>query len=210
MATEYLGDVIDIHGGGADLIFPHHECEIAQAEGATGRSPFSRFWLHTGMVRYEGEKMSKSLGNLIMVRDLLEAGWAPDALRLYMAQHHYREPWTFQEATLQQAAGTVERLSDAVGASAAAAGGDDERLDPQGAVNDFTTAMDDDLDTAAAITALTQLGDEIREAAAAGRDVRSAQTALRQMASVLGLTLDRDRPETRVSSGWDRHRERFS
>ncbi|NIW43258.1 MAG: class I tRNA ligase family protein, partial [Gammaproteobacteria bacterium] len=75
MSHKFLGQSIDIHGGGADLIFPHHESEIAQSECATGRRPFTRFWLHVAMVHYQGEKMSKSLGNLVMVRQLLESGY---------------------------------------------------------------------------------------------------------------------------------------
>ena len=89
MSTRFLGPTLDFHGGGGDLVFPHHECEIAQAEALTGRSPFVRAWLHTAMVEHEGAKMSKSLGNLVMVRDLLKH-WSPDALRLYLGRHHYR------------------------------------------------------------------------------------------------------------------------
>ena len=91
MATHLLGETIDIHCGGSDLVFPHHECEIAQSETVTGRQPFANFWVHVAMVGYEGEKMSKSLGNLVMVRELL-TDYSPDAVRLYLAQHHYRQP----------------------------------------------------------------------------------------------------------------------
>ena len=107
MSSKFLGDTIDIHGGGSDLIFPHHECEIAQAEpllndGQAGHVPFTRFWLHTAMVHHEGEKMSKSLGNLVMARDLLQS-WSPDALRLYMGSYHYREVWGHDPARLEWA-----------------------------------------------------------------------------------------------------------
>ena len=90
LSTKYLGNTIDIHSGGVDLCFPHHECEIAQVEPVTGVKPFVRFWMHTAMVYHEGEKMSKSLGNLVWVRELLKT-YSPDALRLYLARHHYRE-----------------------------------------------------------------------------------------------------------------------
>ena len=96
MSMKYLGPQIDIHGGGSDLIFPHYESEIAQSEGYTRRHPFARFWVHTGMVRYGGEKMSKSLGNLVMVREVLRHMTA-DALRLYLLSFHYRDEWTYED-----------------------------------------------------------------------------------------------------------------
>jgi L-cysteine:1D-myo-inositol 2-amino-2-deoxy-alpha-D-glucopyranoside ligase len=206
MATDLLGDTIDIHGGGADLIFPHHECEIAQAEGATGKRPFVRFWMHTAMVRHEGEKMSKSLGNLVMVRDLLESGWHPDAIRLYMHRHHYREPWEYHDESLQQAAASAELLRRAV----TAAGGSGERLNPRGALNTFRAAMDDDLDTATALFALEQLSRELLLAADEGKEIEPAQAVLRDLASIMGLRLDAAGPEARVIAGWDEHLKRFT
>lgn len=102
MSTSLLGSTIDLHSGGSDLLFPHHECEIAQVEGATGQEPFVRYWFHTAMVEHEGEKMSKSLGNLVMARDLLQ-DYTADALRLYMASHHYRHPWHYDAGELRVA-----------------------------------------------------------------------------------------------------------
>ncbi len=90
MAIKYLGKTVDIHGGGPDLCFPHHECEIAQVKPVLDHHPYVRYWMHTAMVGYQGEKMSKSLGNLVMVADLLYT-YSPDALRLYLGSHHYRE-----------------------------------------------------------------------------------------------------------------------
>ena len=121
MSLHYLGETIDIHGGGGDLVFPHHECEIAQSEQYTGVRPFVRFWMHIAMVRYEGEKMSKSLGNLIMARDLLQ-DYSANAIRAYLLSHHYRTPWDYDQAGLAQAATRVERYavashSDAVAGS---------------------------------------------------------------------------------------------
>jgi len=142
MATSLLGATVDIHGGGADLVFPHHESEIAQAEAATGQKPFVRFWVHTAMVRHDGEKMSKSLGNLVMVRDLLRT-CSPDALRLYLGNHHYRDPWSYSEAELEQA----EKLAFRLKAAATAIGGQGAASDPAGAEAAFRAAMEDDLDT---------------------------------------------------------------
>ena len=94
MAMGHLGDRIDIHGGGADLIFPHHTCEIAQSENATGVRPFVRRWMHGAMVRMDGEKMSKSLGNLVLVHDLLQR-YSADAVRVLLLSHHYRDAWEY-------------------------------------------------------------------------------------------------------------------
>ena len=206
MATRFLGNTVDIHGGGADLVFPHHECEIAQAEGATGQQPFARFWMHTAMVRCEGEKMSKSLGNLIMVRDLLEEGWHPDALRLYMHKHHYREPWEYHEASLEQAAALARLLRQAITARSGA----DNPLVTRGAVNSFTAAMDDDLDTPTALRIMEEFAEQIRRVAGRGRDVSQAQAALREMAAVFGLYLDATEPEERVTTGWNEHLAKFT
>ena len=204
MSSELLGDTVDIHGGGADLVFPHHESEIAQSEGAAGHEPFVRFWMHTAMVYYEGEKMSKSLGNLIMVRDLLE-DWSPDALRLYMAGHHYREPWPHDDEELAAAEQLAQKLRQAV----SVAGDGDTHIDPTMAQSAFVKAMDDDLNTPRAIKALEQLADATLTAVNAGQDVAAAQAALREMGYVFGLRLDQDGPEARVVEGWGRHLQRF-
>jgi L-cysteine:1D-myo-inositol 2-amino-2-deoxy-alpha-D-glucopyranoside ligase len=204
MSTYYLGDTIDVHGGGTDLIFPHHESEIAQAEVATGRQPFVRFWLHTAMVHHEGEKMSKSLGNLVMVRDLLET-WPPDALRVYLASHHYREVWSYDEEELARAARLAERLRDA----AAAEGDRGAALDPGASRDRFVRAMDDDLRTPEALATLDALAGEIVEGARAGKDVHAAQEELRSMGRVFGLRLDTEAPEARVTEGWERHLQSF-
>jgi len=205
MASHFLGSSVDIHGGGADLIFPHHESEIAQSEGATGQAPFVRFWMHTAMVRHEGEKMSKSLGNLVMVQDLRQT-WSAGALRLYLANHHYREAWSHDPAELEQA----ERLAYLLGAAAQAQGGSGLPYDPSWAQAAFTAAMDDDLDTPAALPVLERLAREITEAAGAGQEVRTAQESLAAMAGVLGLRLGVAGPQDDLLAGWQRHLERFT
>jgi cysteinyl-tRNA synthetase len=204
MATHFLGSMIDIHSGGADLIFPHHESEIAQAEPVTGQKPFVRFWVHTAMVRYESEKMSKSLGNLIMIRDLLEE-WPADAIRFYLGSHHYRQAWNYEAEQLAQAAQRVDRLRVAVTIS----GGSGEPFDPQPGQQLFNEAMAQDLDTPAATLVLDALGEQILAAARAGRQVEAAQKVLRQLAGILGLRLDKEALEARVLAGWNRHLGRF-
>jgi cysteinyl-tRNA synthetase len=206
MSSKYLGQTIDIHGGGADLLFPHHESEIAQAEKSTGAQPFTRYWMHTAMVRYEGEKMSKSLGNLVWVRELLETGWTADAIRVCMAGHHYRGSWEYVPTDLEQAASKAERLLQAV----TAASGSEAALESSVAEAAFQTAMDQDLDAPAALTALIALADEILAASENGREVTQAQAVLRTRAAILGLRLNVPQPEERVTTGWQKHRQRFA
>ncbi len=144
MALEHLGPQVDIHGGGADLIYPHHESEIAQSESATGVRPFARIWVHVGMLRYKGEKMSKSLRNLVIVRDLLQR-YDSDSIRVLLLRHHYREPWEYTEDQLDDAAAWTKRLRAV--ASRTGTGSGDSAL----AVR---AALEDDLDTARALRVL--------------------------------------------------------
>ncbi len=208
MATLLLGDTIDIHSGGSDLLFPHHECEIAQVEPVTGKKPFVRFWLHVAMVRYEGEKMSKSLGNLVMVRDLLQE-FSPDALRVYLAQHHYRQPWSFDRAALQAAATIAEELGRAAAIVLPSAPTGARTLATESLLYEFAEAMDDDLNTPLALKTLDTLATQINSAAADGWSVTEAQQQLQKMGQVFGLRLSANAPEQRVSEGWQRHQANF-
>jgi len=158
MSMRYLSRQVDIHGGGADLVFPHHASEIAQSEPYTGVAPFVRYWMHVGMVRYDGEKMSKSLGNLVLVRNVLRE-YTADALRLYLLSHHYREPWTYEPREVPAAAELGRHLSAALGR---------ERGDPTALAatasphrQRFEAAMDDDLDTPTAIHVLRDIADDL-------------------------------------------------
>ena len=184
MASRYLGETIDIHGGGADLVFPHHECEVAQSENAFGQRPFARYWMHVGMVRYLGEKMSKSLGNLVLARDLLES-YSADTIRLYLFSHHYRESWEFADDEVDGWAALAGDLQEAV---AFPAFGIEEVVDVDVFRERFLNAMNDDLDTASAIEALREIGQAILEAPE-DDDVREAQETLRELSGILGLTL---------------------
>jgi len=203
MVQEYLGDVIDVHGGGRDLEFPHHECETAQACGVTGRDIFANFWLHTAMVCYQGEKMSKSLGNLIWARELL-AHHSADAVRVLVHMHPYYETWEYLDVELEPADRLAARLLEA----ATRAGGHGAMLDAGGDVAAFEAAMDANLDTRAALGVLAELADGIMAAAAMGRDVHAAQGALRRLGGVLGLRLDGG-VEPRAREGWGEHYRRF-
>jgi L-cysteine:1D-myo-inositol 2-amino-2-deoxy-alpha-D-glucopyranoside ligase len=167
MASEELGSTIDIHGGGRDLVFPHHEAEILQAEYLSGQRPFARFWLHSGMVGLDGEKMSKSLGNLVFVSDLLER-YEPIAIRRYLLSNHYRSDWSFDERAMADAATAAKRWEEA-----AVGAGEDESLRAA-----FHEAMANDLDTPEAVAILDKMA------------VRGAGTTLRRCAHVLGFDLE--------------------
>jgi L-cysteine:1D-myo-inositol 2-amino-2-deoxy-alpha-D-glucopyranoside ligase len=185
MATKVLGSTVDIHGGGADLIFPHHECEIAQTELATGQEPFVRYWMHVGMVQYQGEKMSKSLGNLVLVRDVLE-NYSADAFRLYLFSHHYRDSWEYIDDEIEEWAQLAADLKEALDFPAL---GIEEEVDVSFFREEFFKAMNDDLDTPSAINALRDVAQAILEAPEDDA-VGEAQETLRELAGVLGLSLD--------------------
>jgi L-cysteine:1D-myo-inositol 2-amino-2-deoxy-alpha-D-glucopyranoside ligase len=166
LALRELGTTIDLHGGGSDLIFPHHECERAQSEAATGE-PFVRHWMHVAMVYMNGHKMSKSLGNLVFV-DRLRAEWDPRAIRLAIIEHHYRREWEWDDTLMPRNAVRLAAWSAAADAST----GDEAAL-----LAEVRAALDDDLDTPTAIAA-------IDTAAASGRSVTTA-------AALLGVDLAR-------------------
>ena len=166
MSTKYLGQPFDIHGGGMENKFPHHDCEIAQSEAATGK-PFCRYWLHTGMLMIKGEEMHKSLGNFITLRKALEAH-SPLAIRFFILSSHYRSPLDLSEASLQAASKGLERLQGTLQLVrerlSRAEGGDlDEAFAAQLAEHKrrFLEGMDDDFNTAAAIGALFDLNREV-------------------------------------------------
>ena len=186
MSTKYLGPQVDIHGGGSDLIFPHHECEIAQTEPITGVEPFVRYWAHVGMVGYQGEKMSKSLGNLVKASDVLET-YTADAFRLYLLSHPYRFAWEYYDRELTDI--WVGVASTIAQASTIASSGEPAAIDSDAFRARFTGALDNDLDTASAITVLREFADAIL-AAAPTADVTAAQTTLRALGDILGLTFE--------------------
>jgi cysteinyl-tRNA synthetase len=186
MAIKYLGEQIDIHGGGEDLVFPHHENEIAQAEAYTGKVPFVRYWLHNAWVRMGEEKMSKSLGNFVPIREGVER-WGADAIRLFVLTSHYRSPITYTEEAVDAAKRGVERLRIAARGPAGAESGD--ALDAMPFRERFLEAMDNDLNTAQATAALFDLAKEINRARDEGGSTAAAQACLLDLAGILGLTL---------------------
>jgi len=185
MSLRYLGEQIDIHGGGEDLVFPHHENEIAQTEAFTGKPPFVRYWLHNAWVKTGDEKMSKSLGNFITIADALES-WPADAIRLWILTSHYRTPLAYTGEALEAAKRGAERLRIAARGRADGSG---EKLDAAGCREQFIEAMDDDLNTSKALAALHELARDINRARDDGRPVRDAQALLLELGEVLGLTL---------------------
>ena len=162
LALRELGTTIDLHGGGSDLIFPHHECERAQSEAATGE-PFVKHWMHVAMVFKDGEKMSKSLGNLVFV-DQLRTEWDPRSIRLAVIEHHYRNEWEWNDELMPRNRARLEAWKASVGGSASSI------------LDDVRACLDDDLNTPGAVSV-------IDAAAAVGSDVRQA-------ASLLGVDLD--------------------
>ncbi len=203
MVNKYLGPTIDIHGGGADLIFPHHECEIAESTSATGVTPFSRVWMHVAMVRYQGEKMSKSLGNLILINDLLKE-FSPDALRLYLSSHHYRESWEYRRSDLEWNARMAERWTEAARGALR-----QPSLVSEGSRRAFRAALENDLDTPQAITLLDGLANDILTGQYTSGEKAAAQASLVELAGILGLRLGTPFDQ-RVTLAWDRHRQRFT
>jgi cysteinyl-tRNA synthetase len=207
MVREELGDTIDIHLGGADLIFPHHENEIAQSETATGH-PLARWWLHNGMVNVSGEKMSKSLGNFTTIRALLESGVSPMTLRLFVLQAHYRKPLDFTREALEAAATGWKGLNAALAVGTrhgerlgwtACRAENDAPLSPELSAlrQRFVAAMDDDLNTSAALGELFELARPLRalDNRLRNRDLPSPEDRLLaprwrlliELAQVLGL-----------------------
>ncbi len=202
MSRRYLGDTFDIHGGGEDLIFPHHENEIAQSEGATGKISV-RYWVHNGFVRVNSEKMSKSLGNFFTIRDILQQ-YHPEVLRFFLLQSHYRSPVDFSDSALNEARQGMNRIYSMLKALKEEAGGNGAEAvsterDKETAVQleilpkHFAESMDDDFNTARAIGHLFDAVRMINAAMAEKKPVVSsgvllqAEKTFRDIGAVLGL-----------------------
>ena len=214
MVREELGDTIDIHLGGADLIFPHHENEIAQSEAASGQE-LARYWLHNGMVNVGGQKMSKSLGNFTTIRALLDSGITPMTLRLFTLQAHYRKPLDFSADALEAAATGWKGLNAALGLAAATSSPDPGATPELAAARQrFAAAMDDDLNTSAALAVLFELAKPLRALAnrlergdtSAAEEARAPELVdqgqlLLELAGVLGLQSETEAKTSSTSPG---------
>jgi cysteinyl-tRNA synthetase len=206
MAMRYLGESFDIHGGGEDLIFPHHECEIAQSEAVTGK-PFSRYWLHNAMVNMGREKMSKSLGNTLSIRDLV-ARHDPAALRLFLLGTHYRSPLEWSEERVEDSARALDRLwrpIDEAARHGTAADVVASRPLPQEFAafrQRFVDAMDDDFNTPEALAALFDFSRALRAEGVSREALVRGAAELQGLAGALGLRGPRrqDLDETRVTA----------
>ena len=200
MIRKYLGETIDIHGGGADLAFPHHENEIAQSEGLTGK-PLAKYWMHNAMVTINQEKMSKSLGNVILVKDVLQTH-DPQVFRFFILSGHYRTPINFSTPLLEQAKNGLERLKTAVLnledalRNKAVQGETAEPEEVSAYRKAFEEAMDDDFNTANAISALFELARAANTAISRGADEKllaAYRKALLELGEVLGLKLKEEK-----------------
>ena len=182
MSFQNLGKHFDIHGGGPDLLFPHHENEIAQSECASG-CKFANYWLHSGLLKINGEKMSKSLGNFAMLKDLF-VSYHPEVLRYYLISSHYRSSLNFDPESLNQARSALARLYQALGSIE----GESNELD-QNMMNQFSLVMDDDLNTPEALSLLFQLAKSINSSSDPIQKMKYRAT-LKELSGVLGLLQD--------------------
>lgn len=209
MNLNHLGEQIDIHGGGNDLIFPHHENEIAQSESFTGK-PFAHYWIHNGMLQLSGEKMSKSLGNLVTIEDFLTAHPA-DALRMLVLNSGYRNPLAYSDEILIQAEKGIDRLRSGLKPALPGVQGAPEsgiaalQMQMQTAESGFMESMDDDFNTAGALAQLFEMVRVINQTRADGatdEQLAPAQLLLRKLTGVLGLTLETKKESTTEADGF--------
>lgn len=204
---KYLGETFDIHGGGRDLIFPHHENEIAQSEGATRKS-FAKYWLHNEWLTVNGKKMSKSLGNFVTAHDAIEK-YGARVLRFFLASVHYRSPIDFNEKDLKQAERNLERLTNAIESFRALKESEQKRIDDEALLQKtreikrkFEEAMDDDFNTALATSAIFDLVKEINKYAETHVEVeRHVKKEISEIIKtlvedILGITMERRKPES--------------
>jgi cysteinyl-tRNA synthetase len=196
MALGALGEQIDVHGGGADLIFPHHTNEIAQTEAYTGKPPFARIWMHNALLQFGGDKMSKSIGNLVTIAEALER-YGGDALRMFVIMSHYRSPSSYTEEALEAAKTGVERLRNATVVEGA---GEAEAEAVDGLRERFIEAMENDLNTPQALAAVFDLAKTVNRFRDEGKNIKPAQALLRELCDVLGFTFKASKHDSREAA----------
>jgi cysteinyl-tRNA synthetase len=209
MSMEELGETIDLHAGGEDLIFPHHENEIAQSEALTGK-PFAHFWFHSRFLLVEGEKMSKSLGNFLTLRDLVLMGYKPSSIRLLLASVPYRHQLNFTFDGLKQMASNVDKLRNfqlRLSAATFPAGASDEMQQlARGAVERMRSALEDDLNTAQALAAILDMVRRANAAMDSGQikkhDVLPLLSALDGFDEIFAVLKDDDAPKMKAILDW--------
>jgi cysteinyl-tRNA synthetase len=215
MSMEELGETFDLHAGGEDLIFPHHENEIAQSEALTGK-PFARFWFHARFLLVEGEKMSKSLGNFLTLRDLVLKGYKPSSIRLLLASVPYRHQLNFTFDGLKQMASNVDKLRNfqlrlTAGQLPAGVNGEIQQLANE-AVERMRSALEDDLNTAQAQAAILDMVRKANAAIDSGRikkdDVPPLLAALDKFDEIFAVLKDDDAPKMKAILDWAKAQDR--
>ena len=198
MSMKYLGETFDIHGGGQDLVFPHHENEIAQSEGATGKT-FANYWMHNGYINIDNQKMSKSKGNFFTVRDIAKS-YDLGIVRLFMLSSHYRNPINFSEELIEQAASAMTRIKTCRdNLKFIMENGSNQLVEPDTIIKKFKkrfrAEMDDDLNTAGAIGALFDYIKQINNIYSSNKGASTAKRALQaldEILNVLGIIINDD------------------
>ncbi len=181
IANKYLGDQIDIHGGGLDLIYPHHESEIAQSESLSEKRPFSNFWIHVAPLNYKGKKMSKSTGNLIFVKDILKK-YSPQALRIYFANNHYRKSFEYDEQMLRGGEFLASFFKNVLEIPSKKG----KEINFSSLEKKVISSLEDDLDTPCALEHLANLAKEIKSASH-NKNISTAQNNFKKLTNLFGI-----------------------
>lgn len=194
MSIKYLGNTIDIHGGGQDLIFPHHENEIVQSEAFTQEIPFSKFWLHNGLLRMGSDKMSKSVGNIVLIKDVLNK-FSSNAVRMFILSSHYRSPLDYSEDNIMGKENSIKKLYKVLEHTGGVHSNEVNDL-LESRKQQFINAMDDDLNTPRAIATIFDLSKDLNQLINKNIDITEGQILLNRLTSVLGIELTNKNKES--------------
>lgn len=194
MSIKYLGNTIDIHGGGQDLIFPHHENEIVQSEAFTQEIPFSKFWLHNGLLRMGSDKMSKSLGNIVLIKDVLNK-FSSNAVRMFILSSHYRSPLDYSEDNIMGKENSIKKLYKVLEHTGGVHSNEINDL-LESRKQQFINAMDDDLNTPRAIATIFDLSKDLNQLINKNIDITEGQILLNRLTNVLGIELTNKNKES--------------